>query len=78
MHTFPLPLSPKEGKGQAKMTDLVLAPDADSNFKVTLKELAGGRLKPLHLWPATHLVTLAGRLAGYENYEDSMYVGGCL
>ena len=52
------------------MTDMVIAPDANGNFRLTLKEAAGGRLKSLHLWPATQLVTLCGRLGGFEKYEE--------
>lgn len=47
-----------------------LVPLEDGSFRLTLGEQGGGRLKPLHLWPSTKLVTVCGLAAGLERYED--------
>jgi hypothetical protein len=49
---------------------VLLAPQDDGTFRLTLKESGGGRLRATHIWPTTKLVTLCGRMASFEKYEE--------
>ena len=52
---------------------LVLNPLANGSFELQVNEAAGGRLKHTHTWPTTKLVTLCGRAAGFERYDEMPY-----
>jgi len=49
---------------------LTIAPQPDGTFTLNVGESGGGRLKHTHTWPSSKLVTLCGRAAGFERYEE--------
>jgi hypothetical protein len=54
----------------ADAESVLLAPQEDGTFRLTLKESGGGRLRATHIWPTTKPVTLCGRMASFEKYEE--------